>query len=148
MELMGMQKLFVVLLVHHYRSYYDELCFWKTQKCEKGQLSFLNRSLTQSGQAGLKLKMLILFLCWFNHFLSPASECHALCHPKCSPYLPATCGVPTEYALHLSEALCREKGNTSGLKDVGGHMRLEGWLKQPRWAVCHEHEHHQKRRKH
>ncbi|KAL0187319.1 hypothetical protein M9458_018989, partial [Cirrhinus mrigala] len=58
--------------------------------------------------------------------------CHALCHPKCSPYLPATCGVPTEYALHLSEALCREKGSTSGLKDVGGHMRLEGWLKQPR----------------
>ncbi|RXN20952.1 citron Rho-interacting kinase-like isoform X1 [Labeo rohita] len=59
-------------------------------------------------------------------------QCHALCHPKCSPYLPATCGVPTEYALHLSEALCREKGSTSGLKDVGGHMRLEGWLKQPR----------------
>uniref|UniRef100_A0A8C1ZIP3 Citron rho-interacting serine/threonine kinase b n=1 Tax=Cyprinus carpio TaxID=7962 RepID=A0A8C1ZIP3_CYPCA len=68
----------------------------------------------------------------FGRQAATCIECHALCHPKCSPYLPATCGVPTEYALHLSEALCREKGSTSGLKDVGGHMRLEGWLKQPR----------------
>ncbi|XP_016319278.1 citron Rho-interacting kinase-like [Sinocyclocheilus anshuiensis] len=68
----------------------------------------------------------------FGRQAATCIECHALCHPKCSPYLPATCGVPTEYALHLSEALCQEKGSTSGLKDVGGHMRLEGWLKQPR----------------
>uniref|UniRef100_A0A8C2KLS8 Citron rho-interacting serine/threonine kinase b n=1 Tax=Cyprinus carpio TaxID=7962 RepID=A0A8C2KLS8_CYPCA len=68
----------------------------------------------------------------FGRQAATCIECHALCHPKCSPYLPATCGVPTEYALHLSEALCREKGSNSGLKDVGGHMRLEGWLKQPR----------------
>ncbi|XP_027023180.1 citron Rho-interacting kinase isoform X2 [Tachysurus fulvidraco] len=71
------------------------------------------------------------------HFARQAAtciECHALCHPKCSPYLPATCGVPTEYALHLSEALCREKSSNSGLqlKDSSGHMRLEGWMKQPR----------------
>ncbi|TTP43317.1 Citron Rho-interacting kinase [Bagarius yarrelli] len=71
------------------------------------------------------------------HFARQAAtciECHALCHPKCSPYLPATCGVPTEYALHLSEALCREKSSNSGLqrKDSNGHMRLEGWIKQPR----------------
>ncbi|XP_051524289.1 citron Rho-interacting kinase-like [Myxocyprinus asiaticus] len=68
----------------------------------------------------------------FGRQAATCIECHALCHPKCSPYLPATCGVPTEYALHLSDALCREKGSTSGLKDTGGHMRLEGWLKQPR----------------
>ncbi|XP_059360227.1 citron Rho-interacting kinase-like isoform X5 [Carassius carassius] len=68
----------------------------------------------------------------FGRQAATCIECHALCHPKCSPYLPATCGVPTEYALHLSEALCREKGSTSGLKDASGHMRLEGWLKQPR----------------
>ncbi|XP_076859570.1 LOW QUALITY PROTEIN: citron Rho-interacting kinase [Brachyhypopomus gauderio] len=71
------------------------------------------------------------------HFARQAAtciECHALCHPKCSPYLPATCGVPTEYALHLAEALGREKGSSSGLqlKDAGAHMRLEGWMKQPR----------------
>ncbi|XP_051950833.1 citron Rho-interacting kinase-like [Xyrauchen texanus] len=66
----------------------------------------------------------------FGRQAATCIECHALCHPKCSPYLPATCGVATEYAMHLSEALCREKG--SSLKDAGGHMRLEGWLKQPR----------------
>lgn len=72
--------------------------------------------------------------CCFNCIVSSPLECHALCHPKCSPYLPATCGVPTEYALHLSEALSREKGSSSGLqlKDPSGHMRLEGWMKQPR----------------
>ncbi|XP_065104344.1 citron Rho-interacting kinase isoform X2 [Paramisgurnus dabryanus] len=68
----------------------------------------------------------------FGRQAATCIECHALCHPKCSPYLPAACGVPTEYALHLSEALCREKGSTSALKDAGGHMRLEGWMKQPR----------------
>ncbi|KAL7828509.1 hypothetical protein SRHO_G00321430 [Serrasalmus rhombeus] len=68
----------------------------------------------------------------FGRQAATCIECHALCHPKCSPYLPATCGVPTEYALHLSEALCREKGSSSGLalKDSSGHMRLEGWIKQ------------------
>ncbi|XP_022526153.2 citron Rho-interacting kinase isoform X6 [Astyanax mexicanus] len=70
----------------------------------------------------------------FGRQAATCIECHALCHPKCSPYLPATCGVPTEYALHLSEALSREKGSSSGLKDSSGHMRLEGWMKQPRNA--------------
>ncbi|XP_056629094.1 citron Rho-interacting kinase isoform X2 [Triplophysa dalaica] len=68
----------------------------------------------------------------FGRQAATCIECHALCHPKCSPYLPAACGVPTEYALHLSEALCREKGNTSAMKDAGVHMRLEGWMKQLR----------------
>lgn len=46
--------------------------------------------------------------------------------------------MPTEYALHLSEALCREKSSNSGLqlKDSSGHMRLEGWIKQPRSEHC------------
>ncbi|XP_017558301.1 citron Rho-interacting kinase isoform X1 [Pygocentrus nattereri] len=67
----------------------------------------------------------------FGRQAATCIECHALCHPKCSPYLPATCGVPTEYALHLSEALCREKGSSSGLAlKESGHMRLEGWMKQ------------------
>ncbi|XP_030621248.1 citron Rho-interacting kinase [Chanos chanos] len=70
----------------------------------------------------------------FGRQAATCIECHALCHPKCSPYLPSACGVPTDYALHLSEALLREKGNSSGLplKETGAHMRLEGWMKQPR----------------
>ena len=43
------------------------------------------------------------------------SECNTLCHPKCSPCLPATCGLPPEYATHFSEALCREKANSPAL---------------------------------
>ncbi|XP_023140109.2 citron rho-interacting kinase isoform X8 [Amphiprion ocellaris] len=61
-------------------------------------------------------------------------KCHTLCHPKCSPCLPATCGLPAEYATHFSEALCREKANSPALqvKEASGHVRLEGWMKQPR----------------
>ncbi|KAI4877420.1 hypothetical protein NFI96_011719 [Prochilodus magdalenae] len=66
-----------------------------------------------------------------SHFLL---ECHTLCHPKCSPCLPATCGLPPEYATHFSEALCRDKANSPALqvKEASGHVRLEGWMKQPR----------------
>ncbi|XP_016411669.1 citron Rho-interacting kinase [Sinocyclocheilus rhinocerous] len=61
-------------------------------------------------------------------------ECRTLCHPKCSPCLPATCGLPAEYATHFSEALCRDKASSPVLqvKEASGHMRLEGWMKQPR----------------
>ena len=63
-----------------------------------------------------------------------SSECHALCHPKCSPCLPATCGMSSDCSLHLSEGLCRDKGSSPGqqLKEASGHMHLEGWMKQPR----------------
>lgn len=65
----------------------------------------------------------------------PPSECHALCHPKCSPCLPSTCGMSSDCSLHLSEGgLCRDKMAAAGqqLKEAGGHMHLEGWMKQPR----------------
>ncbi|KAI1900711.1 hypothetical protein AGOR_G00052710 [Albula goreensis] len=70
----------------------------------------------------------------FGRQAATCVECHALCHPKCSPCLPATCGLPAEYALHFSEALCRDKANSPGLqvKEASGHVRLEGWMKQPR----------------
>ncbi|XP_041643570.1 citron Rho-interacting kinase isoform X10 [Cheilinus undulatus] len=61
-------------------------------------------------------------------------ECHALCHPKCSPCLPATCGMSSDCSLHLSDGLCRDKGSSPAqqLKEASGHMHLEGWMKQPR----------------
>lgn len=70
----------------------------------------------------------------FGTTLCLVVECHTLCHPKCSPCLPATCGLPAEYATHFSEALCREKANSPALqvKEASGHVRLEGWMKQPR----------------
>uniref|UniRef100_A0A3B5ABJ2 Citron Rho-interacting kinase-like n=1 Tax=Stegastes partitus TaxID=144197 RepID=A0A3B5ABJ2_9TELE len=70
----------------------------------------------------------------FGRQAATCLECHALCHPKCSPCLPATCGMSSDCSLHLSEGLCRDKGSSSGqqLKEAGGHMHLEGWMKQPR----------------
>uniref|UniRef100_A0A8C2X8E9 Citron Rho-interacting kinase n=1 Tax=Cyclopterus lumpus TaxID=8103 RepID=A0A8C2X8E9_CYCLU len=70
----------------------------------------------------------------FGRQAATCLECHTLCHPKCSPCLPATCGLPAEYATHFSEALCREKANSPALqvKEASGHIRLEGWMKQPR----------------
>ncbi|KAM9859090.1 citron Rho-interacting kinase [Aulostomus maculatus] len=72
----------------------------------------------------------------FGRQAATCLECHTLCHPKCSPCLPATCGLPAEYASHFSEALCREKANSPALqvKEASGHVRLEGWMKQPRNA--------------
>uniref|UniRef100_A0A3Q3X2J0 Uncharacterized protein n=1 Tax=Mola mola TaxID=94237 RepID=A0A3Q3X2J0_MOLML len=69
----------------------------------------------------------------FGRQAATCLECHALCHPKCSPCLPATCGMSSDCSLHLSK-MCRDKGSSPGqqLKDAGGHMHLEGWMKQPR----------------
>uniref|UniRef100_A0A672FB57 Citron rho-interacting serine/threonine kinase b n=1 Tax=Salarias fasciatus TaxID=181472 RepID=A0A672FB57_SALFA len=70
----------------------------------------------------------------FGRQAATCLECHALCHPKCSPCLPATCGMSSDCSLHLTDGLCREKGGSAGqqLKEAGGHMHLEGWMKQPR----------------
>ncbi|KAM4709498.1 citron Rho-interacting kinase [Discoglossus pictus] len=61
-------------------------------------------------------------------------ECQVMCHPKCSSCLPATCGLPAEYATHFTEAFCREKMNSPGMqmKESSGSVRLEGWMKIPR----------------
>ncbi|XP_017270184.1 citron Rho-interacting kinase isoform X2 [Kryptolebias marmoratus] len=70
----------------------------------------------------------------FGRQAATCLECHALCHPKCSAYLPSTCGMSSDCSLHLSDGLCRDKGSSGGqqLKEAGGHMHLEGWMKQPR----------------
>ncbi|CAL8318229.1 unnamed protein product [Merluccius merluccius] len=70
----------------------------------------------------------------FGRQAATCLECHALCHPKCSPCLVATCGLPTDCALHLSDGLCRDKGSSPGqqVKEASGHVHLEGWMKQPR----------------
>ncbi|MBN3306839.1 CTRO kinase, partial [Amia calva] len=70
----------------------------------------------------------------FGRQAATCVECHAMCHPKCSPCLPATCGLPPELATHFSEALSRDKAASPALqlREPGGHVRLEGWMKQPR----------------
>lgn len=62
-------------------------------------------------------------------------ECQVMCHPKCSTCLPATCGLPAEYATHFTEAFCRDKMNSPGLqaKEPSSSLHLEGWMKVPRY---------------
>lgn len=64
-----------------------------------------------------------------------ALECQVMCHPKCSTCLPATCGLPAEYAMHFTEAFCRDKMNSPGLqtKEPSSSLHLEGWMKVPRY---------------
>lgn len=63
-------------------------------------------------------------------------ECQVMCHPKCSTCLPATCGLPAEYATHFTEAFCRDKMNSPGLqtKEPSSSLHLEGWMKVPRYV--------------
>ncbi|XP_075625923.1 citron Rho-interacting kinase isoform X9 [Balearica regulorum gibbericeps] len=70
----------------------------------------------------------------FGRQASKCLECQVMCHPKCSTCLPATCGLPAEYATHFSEAFCRDKMNSPGLqlKEPSSGLRLEGWMKVPR----------------
>uniref|UniRef100_A0A6I8N5Y4 Citron Rho-interacting kinase n=1 Tax=Ornithorhynchus anatinus TaxID=9258 RepID=A0A6I8N5Y4_ORNAN len=70
----------------------------------------------------------------FGRQASKCLECQVMCHPKCSTCLPATCGLPAEYATHFTEAFCREKMNSPGLqiKEPTSNVRLEGWMKVPR----------------
>ncbi|XP_068509880.1 citron Rho-interacting kinase isoform X12 [Anas acuta] len=70
----------------------------------------------------------------FGRQASKCLECQVMCHPKCSTCLPATCGLPAEYATHFSEAFCRDKMNSPGLqlKEPSSSLCLEGWMKVPR----------------
>lgn len=83
------------------------------------------------------------FIILHKFFAVFLSECQVMCHPKCSTCLPATCGLPAEYATHFSEAFCRDKMNSPGLqlKEPSSNLRLEGWMKVPRYderdGWCH-----------
>ncbi|XP_032899529.1 citron Rho-interacting kinase isoform X5 [Amblyraja radiata] len=70
----------------------------------------------------------------FGRQAAKCAECQVICHPKCSSCLPATCGLPAEYATHFTKAFCRDKMNSPGLqlKDPTSNVRLEGWMKVPR----------------
>ncbi|XP_072443309.1 citron Rho-interacting kinase-like isoform X2 [Chiloscyllium punctatum] len=70
----------------------------------------------------------------FGRQAAKCAECQVMCHPKCSSCLPATCGLPTEYATHFTKTFCRDKMNSPGLqlKDPAANVHLEGWMKVPR----------------
>ncbi|XP_022780494.1 citron Rho-interacting kinase-like [Stylophora pistillata] len=72
------------------------------------------------------------------HFVRPSSlcaECGLVCHVKCAPNLPRTCGLPSQFVEHFTETLQEQKsdeteGNSQSTTRLGG--RREGWLRVPR----------------
>lgn len=72
------------------------------------------------------------------HFVRPSSrcaECGLVCHVKCAPNLPRTCGLPSEFVDHFTETLQEQKndkndGKSQSTTRLGG--RREGWLRVPR----------------
>jgi len=73
------------------------------------------------------------------HFVRPSSrcaECGLVCHVKCAPNVPHTCGLPSQLVEHFSETLQEQKNdensklNSQSTTRLGG--RREGWLRVPR----------------
>ncbi|CAH3013773.1 unnamed protein product [Porites evermanni] len=74
------------------------------------------------------------------HFVRPSSrcaECGLVCHVKCSPNVPHTCGLPSQLVEHFTETLQEQKNdenslipNSQSTTKLGG--RREGWLRVPR----------------
>lgn len=69
-------------------------------------------------------------------------ECSIVSHCKCSMSLPRTCGLPSQYVEHFSEAFLGSKTETSllaspgrDLSDDGAEISMEGCLKVPRFLV-------------
>ncbi|XP_059193727.1 citron Rho-interacting kinase isoform X2 [Centropristis striata] len=105
---------------------------------ERGRERVVHHNTAHRFTVGLNMRAAKCTVCLdtvhFGRQAATCLECHALCHPKCSPCLPATCGMSSDCSLHLTEGLCRDKGTTPSqqLKEASGHMHLEGWMKQPR----------------
>lgn len=73
-------------------------------------------------------------------YLSPnvfvITECGMVVHPKCATSVPATCGLPTEYVRLFADMMSRieESEAHSNMEPVS--IKMEGWLKVPRWVSC------------
>ena len=63
-------------------------------------------------------------------------ECHQVCHPKCAPSLPHTCGLPSQYVQHFSHAMhCKSASPKVGpVKGDNETVTLQSWMKIPRYV--------------
>ena len=63
-------------------------------------------------------------------------ECEVVCHPKCAPLLPATCGIPTEYVRHFADTMSRAKAvSTMKLSVADLRLEMKGWMKAPKYVI-------------
>ena len=75
----------------------------------------------------------------YGNFSFVVSECGLVCHVKCSPNVPHTCGLPSQLVEHFTETLQEQKNdenslipNSQSTTKLGG--RREGWLRVPRYG--------------
>ena len=75
----------------------------------------------------------------YGNFSFVTTECGLVCHVKCSPNVPHTCGLPSQLVEHFTETLQEQKNDENGLipnsqstTKLGG--RREGWLRVPRYG--------------
>ncbi|XP_077995775.1 citron Rho-interacting kinase-like [Glandiceps talaboti] len=69
----------------------------------------------------------------FGRQASKCHECHQVCHPKCAPLLPHTCGLPSQLMEHFSDAITHSISPAmSNDSTEDSLVALEGWMKVPR----------------
>ena len=63
-----------------------------------------------------------------------------ICHLKCAPSLPATCGLPSALVDHyVTESMKPAVSSpvvTSASVSTGSHDKMQGWIKLLRSARC------------
>ncbi|EDO30613.1 predicted protein [Nematostella vectensis] len=71
----------------------------------------------------------------FGRQSSKCAECDSVCHIKCCPNLPHTCGLPSQFVEHFSEALSDNMDvslDKSMTRSISQHdLGLAGWMKVP-----------------
>ena len=79
----------------------------------------------------------------FGKQISKCSECAIICHTKCAPSLPNTCGLPSKLASHFNNSTKENRVSSaerdSAFDSASGDVRMSGWLKIPRkYVLFHE----------
>lgn len=87
---------------------------------------------------------LIIFAAVYTHYLLSLwnfsmTECGLVCHVKCVPNLPRTCGLPSQFVEHFSETLQEQNNDENDKTNIQSSTRLggkrEGWLRVPRYDI-------------
>lgn len=83
---------------------------------------------------------LISVFCTYDLLNFSTTECGLVCHVKCAPNLPRTCGLPSQFVEHFSETLQELKDDENDKPNVQSSTRLggrrEGWLRVPRYDIA------------